>query len=118
MYNTSSKHNWYLPLKYNLHQNKYLISPISSPLITMHFLFCDVLPKGNQDSSKGGAGGEAPLASTKFARKATTSLSKSNKICPYAAWMVKHTSSIVRINEDDNVDGGGSMAQWGPKNPQ
>ena len=47
--------------------------------------FCDVLPNDNHDRSEGGAGGEAPLALAKSARKAATSLSKSNKSCPCAA---------------------------------
>ena len=34
---------------------------------------------------EGGAKGEAPLVSVKFAHKATTSLSKLNKSCPCAA---------------------------------
>ena len=78
MYNTSSK--TYLPLKYNLHQKK-IASP-HFPLSLCIPLFCDVLPKDNQDSSKGGAGGEAPLASAKSACNAVTSLSKSNKSSP------------------------------------
>ena len=47
--------------------------------------FCDVLPKGNQDWSEGEAEGGAPLALTKSAHKAATSLNKSNKSCPCAA---------------------------------
>ena len=81
IYNSSSKSS-YLPLKYNLHQ-KNLISPCL-PLSLCTPPFCDVLPKGNQDLSEGGAGGEAPLASAKFACKAATTLSKSNKIYPCA----------------------------------
>ena len=33
-------------------------------------LFCDELPKGNHNSSKGGAGGVKPLASAKSTHKA------------------------------------------------
>ena len=65
------------------------------------------MPKDNQDSSDGGVCGETPLASAKFAYKAVTTLSKSNKSCPCATWMVRHVS---RIYEDDDVDGGGSTA--------
>ena len=47
--------------------------------------FCDELPKGNHDSSEGGAYGVEPLACAKSTRKAATLLSTSNRICPCTA---------------------------------
>ena len=78
--------------------------------------FCDVLPKGNHDSSEGGASGKAPLASSKSARKAATPLRKSNKSCPCVALTVRTMSNIVRIDEVKDVDGGGSTTVVGSTN--
>ena len=74
------------------------------------------MPKGNQYESEGGADGESPLASAKSTHKAVTSLSKSKKSCPCVAYTVRHISNIVRIEEDDDVDGGGSTTAVGSKN--
>ena len=60
--------------KKNLSKNLPL-SPCTPP-------FCDVLPKGNHDSSEGGDGGVEPLATAKSTRKAAPSLSTSNKSYP------------------------------------
>ena len=90
-----------LPLTYTTHikkkknqsqnkQNTYqkLLDPIYklplSPYVCTP-IFCDELLKGNHDSSEGGACGVEPLACAKSARKAATSLSTSNRICPCAA---------------------------------
>ena len=67
------------------------------------------MPKGNQDLSEGGSNGKAPLASTEFACKAATSLSKSNKSYPWAVRTVRRVSRIVRIDEEDDVDSEGSI---------
>ena len=64
--------------RYNLYRQKHL--PKYLPLSLCTPPFCDVLPKGNHDSSEGGAGGKEPLATAKFAHKATSSLSTSNEL--------------------------------------
>ena len=72
-------------------------------------LFCDELPKGNQESSsKGGASGVETLAPAKSARKAWSSMSISNKICQCATWTIITVSSMLRKDESLDEEGGGS----------
>ena len=54
--------------------------------------------------------------SAKSARKVITSWCKSNKSCPCVARTGRHVSSMVRIEEDDDVDGGGSTTAVGSTN--
>ena len=65
IYNPSLKQKY---ISYHISSNLLI-----SPSISIYSPFCDVLPKGNQDSSEGGADGETPPATAKSTRKVKTS---------------------------------------------
>ena len=109
MYNTSSK--TYLPLNYNLHQkiSYMLISPYHYALP----LFVTYCQRAIKIHPRVELVKKAPLALAKSACKTATSLSKSNKSCPWATWTMRHVSKIVCIDEEDDVDREGSTAAIG-----
>ena len=69
-------------------------------------LFCDRMPKGSQNPSSKGGGGEDRRNCANSARTPQISSSTSTKICPWAAWTVKTWSNVRRMFESSKVVGG------------
>ena len=73
-------------------------------------LFCDGMPKGNQNPSSKGGGGEECRNRAKSTRKPRISSRTSTKICPWAAWTVKTWSNVRQMSESSEVVDGGTLA--------
>ena len=66
------------------------------------------MPKGSQDPSSKGGGGEDRRNCANSTHKPRISSSTSTKICPWATWMVKTWSNVRWMFESSEVVGGGT----------
>ena len=99
-------------LKKNLPLKTKNSTSVSKPKSTPPF--CDGMPKGSQNPSSKGSGGEDHRNCANSARKPRISSSTSTKICPWAAWMVKTWSNVRQMSESSEVVGGGTSASTAP----
>ena len=68
------------------------------------------MPKGSQNPSSKGGGGEDSRNYANLERKPRISLSTSTKICPWTAWTVKTWSNVRRMSKSSEVVNGGTLA--------